>query len=273
MYKAGSVITSKIPADRREDKRRIPVKGAENFRDLGGYLTTDGRRLKWGVLYRAGHLHNLTPRGLECMEKLNIRHVVDFRGPSERESKPDQRPSESVYSTYPVDVAGTDLIKRISAVIRGESEFDLEDYMLTTYRSFVAEYTETFGSWIRDLARRDHHTPQIIHCTAGKDRTGYAAAILLRTLGVPIVTVVEDYMKTNVYLAGFIDKSVRKIRRRTFFRNDGEFIRPLLGVQSNYLEESMKSIESKWGGFDNFVSGGLGLSGEERETLRYHLTE
>lgn len=255
------------------DSRLLPLTGAENFRDLGGYPTAHGRHVRWGVLYRAGHLHHLTSEDTKQLEGLKISRIIDFRGPSETSDKPDRIPEGATYVSHPVDVAGADLKERIREVLKGKVEMDLSDYLMGVNIEFASNYTPVFGEWLLDLARSPDASPQVFHCTAGKDRTGFAAAILLRTLGVPAETVMADYMKTNTYIAGTIDKIIRKVRTRSLFRNDGEVLRPLLGVEERYLENAFSTIDKDWGDFDTYLRDGLGLNSTDVESLRNRFLE
>lgn len=257
----------------RADSQLLPLEGAGNFRDLGGYPTSDGRHVRWGIFYRAGHLHNLTNRDMAYLDGLNLSRIVDFRGPYEKNEKPDRILKGAIYLHYPVDVAGSDLKDRIMGVIKGKARLDISDYLMGVNIEFASTYTPVFSEWMLDLARNPDASPQVFHCTAGKDRAGFAAAILLRTLGVPEETVVDDYMKTNEYSADYIDNTIRKVRTRSLFRNDGEVLRPILGVEKRYLENAFNTIDEKWGDFETYVQDGLGLNDADIESLRDRFLE
>ena len=266
-------IPSELPNTDREEWRRLPFEGADNCRDLGGYSTQDTRRLKWGILYRSGHLGGLTPEDITLLERLKLRKVVDFRGLDECIHKPDRLPGgiESVH--HPIDVAGTDLKMRITAALRGESELNAGEYLSGVNRLFATEYTDIYRSWILDLARNDRALPQIFHCTAGKDRAGFASAIILTILGVPRETVVDDYLKTNDYTADSADHIIRKIRRRSLFRTDGEIIRPLLRVEEAHIRTAFETIDAEWGSFEAYQHDGLGLMEDDLAALKERLLE
>lgn len=261
-------IPSELPVHQREEWRRLPLDGAENFRDLGGYLSDDGRSMKWGIIYRSGQLHHLTKDDLAYMERLGIRQIADFRSPSEVEDKPDKIPGKIIYKTYPIDIAGSDLRDRIIAVIKGESEMDMAAYMMNVNRQFATDYTGVYSRWIQNLAGNPDPSPMVFHCNAGKDRAGFAAAILLRTLGIPEDTVLADYLKTNIYTVEFMEKTIRKIRTMTQFRNDGEVLRPLLGVDKRYLQTALNTIDEEWGSFEEYIKRGLRLSESDVEALK-----
>jgi len=266
-------VPAKLPSSERESMRALPFDGAENFRDLGGYETPDGEKVKWGLLYRSGQLHDLTDADREYLRILEISTIADFRGPSEIEDEPDDVPREISWKSYPVNVAGSELREKIVSVIKGDSDMNLTGYMLEINQQFAMNYTDTYGEWIHDLADNPDSTPQIFHCTAGKDRAGFAAAILLRILGIPEETVIADYLKSNIYNAEYIEKTIKKIKVLTFFKNDGEVIRPLLTVDREYLQTAFNSIDAEWGSFDNYIHQGLGLSDAEIKGLKNRFLE
>ncbi len=108
----------------------------------------------------------------------------------------------------------------------------------------------------------------MFHCTAGKDRAGFAAALVLRILGVPKERVIEDYLLTNVFTEKETEKILWQIRLASFFQADTDNIRQLLGVEERYIVAAFDAIESEWGSFDRYVSEGLGISAEEIARLR-----
>jgi len=262
------ITLNSCSAEKQPIPGEIPVEGAENFRDLGGYETSDGHTVKSGMLYRSGHLHDLTAADTEYLKLLGIREIADFRGPSEIENEPDIIPEGIIWKSYPVDIAGSDLREKIISVIKGDSDMDMTGYMLDVNRQFAEKYSGVYGEWIRDLADDPDSSPQVFHCTAGKDRAGFAAALILSILGVPRDTVIEDYLKSNLYNAEYIDKTIRKIRVLSFFRNDGEVILPILTVNRQYLQTAFDSIDAEWGSFDNYIRQGLKLSDEDVGTLK-----
>ncbi|MDF1568165.1 MAG: tyrosine-protein phosphatase [Spirochaetaceae bacterium] len=270
---ARSRIPSELPDADRENWRRLPFEGADNCRDLGGYSTRDGRHLKWGLLYRSGHLGGLTKEDIAFLNRLKLKKVVDFRGVEERIRKPDRLPEGVDSVHHPIDVAGTDLEKRIVAAIRGEADLNAGEYLNDVNRRFATEYTDVYRAWILDMARNDEALPQVFHCTAGKDRAGFASAILLTLLGVPRETIITDYLKTNDYTADSADRIIRKIRRRSLFRTDGEIIRPLLRVEEAYIRTAFETIDRQWGSFEVYQFEGLGLKNDEVKALKERLLE
>jgi protein-tyrosine phosphatase len=264
------ILMSSCTADNQQTSS---LKNVENFRDLGGYRTGDNRRIKAGLLYRSGHLHDMGKEDEKLLKEWGIHSVADFRGPSEIEKEPDNLPDGIEYESYPVDIAGSDIREKIIAVIRGESDMDMNSYMLDINRRFVLEYSDTYGRWLHDLSGNPDPSPQIFHCTAGKDRAGFAAAVLLRILGVPRDEVMKDYLESNRLNEEYIEKTIRKIRILSLFKNDGEIIRPLLIVKPQYLQTAFSTIDTEWGSFENYVHQGLRLDESDIQALKDRFLE
>lgn len=266
-------IPCELPPGDRESWRRLPVEGADNFRDLGGYRTGDGGRLRWGMVYRADGLHRLTDRDLRYLSRLRIRTVVDFREAYEYERAPDRLPDGARAMQLPIAVGGADLRREIVAVLKGEGTRDLSEFLVEVGRELVRTHTAVYGEWLRNMAENEGALPQVFHCSAGKDRTGFAAALLLRILGVPQETVVEDYELTNLHLHRLTRRIMRRVRLYSLFRKSGEPVRPMLLAEARYLQASFDAIAQDWGSFDRYVEEGLGLDAAARRRLRDMLVE
>lgn len=266
-------IPSELPEEDRETWRRLPLHGAHNFRDLGGYTTEGGSRVKWGTVYRADGLHKLTPSDQRYLERVGLRTIIDFRDGYENRRSPDRVPDGVRYETLPVAVGGEDVRETIMGAIKGESDGDLSNFLVDVGEELVESHTPVFARWLRDLATHDSAVPQVFHCTAGKDRTGFAAAILLRILGVPLETIMQDYEQSNRHLERLTRSVIRRVRFFSFFRHNGEVLRPMLTAERRYLEASFAAIESGWGSFDSYVRDGLGLSSSNVEAIRSRLLQ
>jgi protein-tyrosine phosphatase len=172
--------------------RRLPLEGAKNFRDLGGYRTSDGRYVRWGLVYRSNHLVNLTARDSEYLNGLGIRLVCDVRSDGERTRAPDHWAGNAPeFFAVPIGsnlitTPTADDLKRRVATINSETKDSVRAY------DYAIEYAGQYAKILRRIAAGD--LPAVEHCTAGKDRTGVFSAILLTALGVPRDTVVRDYM-------------------------------------------------------------------------------
>ena len=258
-------IPVKFSENLREDYRKLPFTGAHNFRDLGGYKTEDGRALKWGKIYRSDDLHLLTDEDLKYLSRLNIKSVVDFRSDEERESEPDRLNPDMTQVLLPIkfqpeeldDETLKNLMKNLTFGTLDSSNL-LRDFNIVIIKDFATEYKKFFRHVIENNAE-----PIVFHCTAGKDRAGFASAMILTVLGVPREKVIEDYLLTNTYVKDHVDSEMLEIELKTFFRADTDNLRKINLVEERYIQAAFDTIDSEWGGMDNYISGALGLSEED----------
>ena len=249
--------------------RHLRFSGAKNFRDLGGYQTEDGRATRWGLLYRSGGLHKLTDTDLKHLSALMLSRVIDFRSDYEKEREPDRLPVDEDIrfvsipildaSTALVQVPRDELVKRLRDV-------DSRDYMSKTYVGFVTRFTPDFQRFFRELTSAEG-LPVLFHCTAGKDRTGFAAAILLRLLGVPHETVTRDYLLTNDYFFARYrwNLLLARLMKGERFANA---IRGFMRAEPYYLSDAFDAVDREFGSFERYIREGIGLSPAEVEHLR-----
>ena len=282
----GAAIVTGLDADRRfyfelvpDDgspprivaERLIAMEGAHNLRDLGGFVTSDGRRVRWGRLYRSDNLAGLSDRDLELLGDLGIRLVCDFRNAEEIEGDPDRLP-EGVVSINPaiiVDGATPSVIEE--AIVSGnEAGLDFSRILLDANEMLVREASPQYRAFFRALEKPDN-LPMLFHCTAGKDRAGFAAALVLLALGVPMDRVMDDYLATGIYTADHIDGTVRLIRMVSLFRIEESEIRSLLGVRREFLQAAFDAIDEDYGSVDAYLREGLGVTDDARGELRTRL--
>lgn len=248
-------------------ERLLPLQGGQNFRDLGGYRTADGRTVRWGVLYRSGSMHFLTPADHVTLQKLGIRTVCDFRSTDERKSEPTNWPAKGAPHVLADDYAMADLTGGIglkpgetpTAEKAAASMAATYPMMLTRFNS---QYRRMFGEL---LAGR---VPLAFNCSAGKDRTGIAAALILTALGVPHETVVEDYLLTNRYF------DPQKVIRNPggpsseWLKLPPDVLRAYMVADRGYIEAALKVVESHAGGADGYFRDEMGLSKADLAKLR-----
>jgi len=249
-------------------ERRLPLEGTDNFRDIGGYETRDGRVVRWGLLYRSNDLADLSAGDLRYLTRLRVKLVCDFRSDLERRREPNRSPVENAPDTeaLTIEVEGVDpvaLQERIRTGVRGDQ---LELIMMNAYRAFVTHHSDQFATMF-DRLLDEKNLPTIVHCTAGKDRTGFASAMILSALGVPQKTVYEDYLATNRYRANYKKWITRLVPIYSLFRTRGEDLEPLLDARRPYLEASYETIEAHYGSVDAYLEKRLGLTPEKRAQL------
>lgn len=235
-----------IPQDL--SKRHIALTGASNFRDLGGYVGHMGRPLKWRKIFRSDHLANLSPDDLKHIQSLGVKRAFDFRGVQESQAQayewPDiQRHSLSIEPT---------VVQRLQAQhLSGKplTAADALDAMQTTYRDFVLVDSRRFAELFEHLL--DHADPLLFHCTAGKDRTGLAAALVLFALDVSEADVWRDYLLTNQLYK----------RNSTGVTNLSlDVLKIVWEVQESFLQASLEQIQASHGNVQNYLSNELGLT-------------
>lgn len=247
-------------------EQQVAFEGAPNFRDLGGYLTRDGRRLRTGMLYRSGSLAHLTDADLERLATLKLRTVYDFRTPAEVGPAPDRLPPDSGIElvALPIGDPGVDVEDLRKRIYAG----DIEGLQLAgSYANLVLNKSDIYRAWFEDLLDTTR-IPGVFHCTAGKDRTGVGAALFLYALGVPRETVLQDYLASNHYLHDSIETIVWKARLASRFKVDGDRLRALLGVNEGLLENAFEAIEARYGSLDRYLEQALGLDQKNRERLQ-----
>lgn len=251
-------------------KRHLAFEGAPNFRDLGGYETSDGRHVKWGELYRSDNLAHLTDSDLAKVSGLGIRLVCDFRAAAEKESEPDRLPASDPPAVAALEIGAEsfmvkDLRERIQS---GDTDgLDLRAMMIEGNRLFATKFAPQYAAMFERITKPEN-LPALVHCTAGKDRAGFASAMILSVLGVPRETVMEDFLLTNYYTAAATEKRLRVIRVFSLFRADTDALRPLFGVEPAYLEAAFEAIDKNYGDLDAYRRTALGLDDGEVEAFR-----
>ncbi|MEQ8859033.1 MAG: tyrosine-protein phosphatase [Pseudomonadales bacterium] len=219
--------------------RHHPFEGCFNFRDIGGYPTVDGRRVRWGRYYRAGRQDRMTERDLARIRALGINTQIDLRRPDEA-AEQGRGPLESLGASYHniavIPEGGTDQLSRLV----GDTGISGRRYI--GYLEFGPD------SWLRlfDIFAQAQHHPLLIHCTAGKDRTGVSTAFLLAVLGVDRALIEADYRLTNLDVprqADFIESTVGLPAGM-----DREALMHAAGVPENAMGEFIDGLEARWGG-------------------------
>jgi protein-tyrosine phosphatase len=237
----------------------IKLSGASNFRDLGGYVADAGRRVRRFRLLRSDHLANLQPEDLSVLATHlgeSVR-VLDLRGAAERETAACVIPTATVYS-LPIEPT---IVQKLTDLLEAGHRITAADtvaLMQETYRGFVRSNTPRFASLFEHVLD-EHEAPLVFHCTAGKDRTGFAAALILRSLGVSEEDVMRDYLLTNERLA------MPDASRHGLTPEAGMV---LWRVQPEFLYAAFEAVEADYGGLEGYLREGLGLGAAERERLR-----
>jgi protein-tyrosine phosphatase len=246
--------------------RRIPLDGAPNFRDMGGYRTTDGKQLRWGVVYRSGQLSALTENDYKYLASVGLRLVCDFRVDSERQRAPTKWQGASA----PEIVATS-----IDTVSYAGQAKNITEHMQNVYNRMPFDGAGQYAALFRRMI--DGNVPVLLHCTSGKDRTGFFSALLLTMLGVQHDTVVEDFLLTNKYLVP--DERIPELAKQMQERQklaalpDADTVRTASGVLASNLEIGFRAINEKYGSVENYAREALKLSAGDMKKLRARLLE
>jgi len=235
--------------------RHLNLAGASNFRDLGGYPTRDGRTVRWRQIFRSNHLGHLTDDDAAVVRALGVKSAFDFRGTAERAEALCGMPEITVHS-LPVEPTVVAALRAIAAAGTPLSTDQAADVMRDSYRSYVQQNTQHYRALFAHLL--EDSAPLVIHCTAGKDRTGFACALILHTLGVSDEVISEDYLLTNRYY-----------RRDPNSSSDlPDDVKQVLGsVQASFLGAAFEAIDADYGSLETYLSDGIGLGAKQRAAL------
>lgn len=236
-------------------ERLLPLDGGWNFRDLGGMETRDGRRTAWGKLIRADGLSDLSDADLTYLASVPLNTVVDFRNEREAEKSPDRLPSSVTRRLHLAITPGrldAGNPKAFFARPIGDAFMEDMNRSLALDPDIQAVYREFFRQ-----VQNEERLPLLFHCSAGKDRTGFAAALVLLSLGVDRKTVVADYMASGRYLTGKYDALMAKYPDHA----------ALFIVKPSYLEAGLDAIEKEFGSVERYLTGVLGVDLAVMRTL------
>lgn len=253
-----------------ERKRHLDFTGAKNFRDLGGYRTVDGRAVIWGILYRSDQLQKLTNADLNYLTALVLDRIIDFSAEHEKEEAPDRLPVNSDIRIVEIPILDSSTeIWRDShdQFIRDNlKNIDSVKSMIETNIELATRFTPQMRQFVHEIFSASGR-PVLFHCAAGKDRTGFAAAILLRILGVPLEVVMEDYLLSNQYYLPGHSRSlflIRLIKGKRF----SNVVKGFLEVRPAYLCAAFEAVDREFGSFEKYVRNGLGLTEQDIKNLR-----
>ncbi|MCR2807773.1 tyrosine-protein phosphatase [Paenibacillus soyae] len=252
----------------RVAERVVPLKGALNFRDMGGYRAGDGRSVKWGKLFRSADLSRLTEEDLAYLASLQLAWICDLR-------------SDAELAVSPSPPIGSAVNEQLSFLASANPEEMMSAQSLTVdilahmNRGMVGN-TALTAEYFRRLLQREG-APTLFHCAAGKDRTGFIASVVLQALGVDRDTILEDYAMTNDFSERFrsamIGSAQAEQHSAMLAKLPSEVIEALMAAKPAYLAASFEEIDARYGSFEGYWRQGLGLSAEELELLRGYYLE
>ena len=255
--------------------RVLPLEGGRNFRDLGGYETADGRRVKWGTVYRSGVMYGLTDADYDYLSDLGIQVVCDLRTAEERSAEPTKwRAGEIDYQTFPDPEEETDANPLVQVFSDPDATPEMVRAMMTElYSGILEQQAPAYTAMFDELANGD--LPLAFNCSAGKDRAGVGAALILSALDVPRETVVADYAmseKVVDYRAEFeLDEIDPESPYAFLAQLPPEMVAPLMASDPAYIEAIFEEIEGEHGSAVAFIQAELGVDDDELRRIRERL--
>lgn len=250
------------------------ISSAPNLRDVGGYLTRDGHRVRTGLLYRSSALHHLAGDDAAAFARLGIRTVYDLRSDPERQAQPEQLPRGTKYVV--ADVIGGAMRGSFAQVTEMLSNPELARDLLGEGRG-ISMWTELYHDFVRlESARAAYgrlftgiadevNRPALYHCSTGKDRTGWATAALLLLLDVPYELVMKDFLLSAAYLRPLVEPMTDAFAARG---GDPELLQPFLGIVPDYLDAARDEVSRSFGTIAGYFAMGLNVDAAIQQALR-----
>lgn len=260
---ARHVAAVALPAPQHE--RFIVLEGGRNFRDVGGYRTADGRSVKWGVLYRSGSLAHLTSKGISDFDKLSVTSIIDLRTTEERHRDPSnwQAASSHGYWSRDYSMGAGPLPASLGdpAKMTGEAARTM---MAGSYRSLAQQQAPSYRELFARLTAPSRG-PVVVNCSAGKDRTGVATALVLTALGVPYETIRQDYLLSN---GAYGMDTLKRDLSSPMAALAPDAAAALAGVDGSYIDATFDALRTQYGSVENFMARELGVGPRQIAILK-----
>lgn len=248
--------------------RRLALEGAPNVRDLGGYAVAGGGQTRWGRIFRAGRLSGLTPTDQQLLAGYNIRAICDFRREDEYQRDVTALGAFTAAAIHNLPISpGSHSGSMQEMEDSGLGEIDFSNWMVIVNRELALHHFGTFQEMFRILLGTADGA-FLFHCSAGKDRTGFAAALILAALGVSEDTIMEDYLLTREYYPppGEVEYLVAK-----YVGEDADvdtaIFEAMMDSRREYLDAALEAVKTEFGSMDDYLAGPIGLTDADRETL------
>ncbi len=249
-----------------------------NFRDFGGYRARDGLSLKKGMLFRSACLSGASDDDLKRLSSLGIKTVCDLRTRKERADRPDCIPlnPDMKLLHIPIKVKShneSGFLSQVFSMAFGKGRrLNYAEAMKETYQEYVTDFRSELSGVIR-LVTDGANLPILIHCTGGKDRTGFVCAVIQLALGMPGESVIQDYLLSNDHLEQFRREMLRRLRIFSIFGVPKRRFLPLLEARREYLEAAFLRMRVDYGTVEDYIRNGLCLPDGDRRRLGRVLLE
>ena len=246
------------------------MKTVDNFRDFGGYATTAGQHLRSGRLYRSGTLDNARDADLRTLQTIGLKTIVDLRGPQEKKKDlPTIAGARRI--DLPIELENRTREKIQPLMTRRGAESEVVDILKQMYRDLADEAWPQASQLFKILLNAEAY-PVLIHCRAGKDRTGFMCALVQQAVGVERDAVFQDYLKTNEHFVPLTRRMIRAMKIFSLGRIQTENIKAAFSAREEYLQAALDQIDQRHGGLTAYLAK-CGVTSREVETLRGLLVE
>jgi protein-tyrosine phosphatase len=254
--------------------RHLYFKGVPNFRDIGGLPTQEGKKVRWGMIFRSDNLSRLKTKEFDKFKALHIATVYDLRIPAEIKPKQDHLPQGVQYVAQPLVNDKGDLLAGMkSRVLKGEiSEMQSRDFMVDFYKEAITENIPTLQKLVHEIMASP--SPVLYHCSAGKDRTGILTAMLLSILKVDRETIIDEYMLSNYYRKDQVQSMLKKVKAARVIKPklNAKVIENFMMVDREYINAVFETIDKEYGGMDSFVKNQLQIDDVMRAAFITRMT-
>ena len=245
------------------------MESIHNFRDLGGYKTQNGSVTKTGLVFRSGGLDQASDVDLDRLTQLGIRTICDLRNPHENKTQPDRIPNgwNGQIFHIPIQAQIQDetrrLVRLISFLFGKGRKVDFAQVSVNSYRRFISDFAPEFSQVLK-LVAVENNLPILIHCTAGKDRTGFICSLIQLAVGVPFELALQEYLLSNDFLDGFKCEMYKRMTFLSLFGIKKDKFLPLFEARTEYLEAAIAQIQTDYGAVENYILNGLDFNGTEK---------
>jgi protein tyrosine/serine phosphatase len=246
------------------------MKTIHNFRDSGGYATVDGQQMRMGRLYRSGTLDDAREVDLRTLQTIGLKTIVDLRGPQEKK-KELPHINGVLRIDLPIELENRTREKIQPLMTKRGAENEVVDILKQMYRDLADEAWPQVGQLFKILLNTEAY-PVLIHCRAGKDRTGFMCALVQQAVGVERDAVLQDYLKTNEHFVPLTKRMVRAMKIFSLGRVQAETIRAAFSAREEYLQAALDQIDQRHGGLTAYLAK-CGMTEREIETLQELLVE
>jgi protein-tyrosine phosphatase len=250
--------------------RLLPLEGTSNFRDLGGYRTAEGGRTRWGLVFRSDAPHRLTSTDLAAVSRLGLRVVYDLRREEERSRAPSALPGDVRRELLTIGGTAAKTKEITDLIAAGQLAAVPDDFLVRVYQVLAQSGAQAFGRLLTGLAEPGG-LPALFHCTAGKDRTGMSAALLLSALGVDEATVLDDYELSATF---YTERQMAKLRPRLADAGiDVERYRAVFAAPRHAMATLLATLRERHGTIEGYLLEQAGVTHQTLSVLRARLVQ